>query len=274
MIVDAHLHIWRPAPDYPNPGQTHISPHSDVPVEMLSEYMAEYGVDRAVLVQPRYPGENNSYVADCAAAEPDKYAAVCVVNPDNPAAPDRLRYWVNERGCKGLRLRPRIPGEGSSFGQPEAFPLWESAAALGVVINILAGPEHLPAVGHLANRFPNVAVILDHMAHPDPACGVESPAFQTLLDLARHPNVFVKTTGYYYYSRQRYPYTDCHEFFRALYDCYGAGRLIWGTDFPHVLLTTGYRRSLLMLERFFTFISQAEHRQIMGENAAALYWRT
>ena len=40
------------------------------------EYLTEYGVDRAVLVQPVYPGEDNGYVADYAARRPDRYAAV------------------------------------------------------------------------------------------------------------------------------------------------------------------------------------------------------
>ena len=72
MLIDAHLHVWRAAPDFPNPGGTTVSPLSDVPVEVLRQYMVEFDVDRAVIVQPLYPGEDNSYVADCAAAEPQR----------------------------------------------------------------------------------------------------------------------------------------------------------------------------------------------------------
>jgi predicted TIM-barrel fold metal-dependent hydrolase len=143
---------------------------------------------------------------------------------------------------------------------------------LGIVINILASPPHLGSIAALAERFPDIDIIVDHMAHPDPSGGLESPAFQALLALARYPRVAVKPTGYYYYSQQRYPYADCHTLFRGLYDAFGAGRLIWGSDFPHVLLTTGYRRSLLMQERVYTFLSEAERAQIMGGNASALYW--
>ena len=66
MLVDAHAHVWRAVPNYPEPAATTVSPVSDVPVEILDEYLTEYGVDRAVLVQPVYPGEDNGYVADCA----------------------------------------------------------------------------------------------------------------------------------------------------------------------------------------------------------------
>lgn len=272
MIIDAHVHIWRAAPDYPKPGATIVSPYSDVPMESLSDTMAEHGVDRAVLVQPLFPGFDNSYVADCAAAEPQKYAAVCVVDTSQPDAADQLAYWVTERGCKGLRLRPNMPDEAAIFGTPQTYPVLERATALGVVINIVAQPAHLPAVRHLLERFPNVPVILDHMAHPHVQEGIHAADFQALLDLAQFPNLYIKPTGYYYFSSQRYPYADCWDFFWAVYDRYGAGRLIWGSDFPHVLLKTGYRRSLLMQERVFTYLNEQELRLMMGENAQRLYW--
>jgi len=270
LIVDAHLHIWRAIPDYPNPAATAVSPTSDIPIELLLDYMDEHGVERAVLVQPMYPGEDNSYVADCAA--PDRFAAVCVVDPTTSGAEDRLDYWVRERGCRGLRLRPRFAPEAAVFGDPATYPLWERARDLNIPINLLANPEHLPTVAALAARFPAVPIILDHMAHPDVSAGVNAPAFQRLLDLAQHPNVYVKVTGYYYFTQQRYPFTDCHDFVRALYDRFGASRLIWGSDFPHVLLKTGYRRSLLMQERVYTYLSMSDLDLIMGENAARLYW--
>jgi L-fuconolactonase len=272
LIVDAHVHVWRAMRDYPTPTTTAVSPLSDVPVELLRQYMDEYGIDRSVLVQPQYPGEDNSYVADCAAADPARFAAVCVVNPINPGAADRLEYWVRERRCRGLRLRPRFPSEGVVFGSLATLPLWERAHALNIVISLLANPEHLPAVASLADQFPDVPIVLDHMAHPDVAAGPQAQAFQALLNLARYPHVYIKVSGYYYYSRQSYPYADCHALFRALYDCFGPTRLIWGSDFPHALLKVGYRRSVLLQQRVYPFLSQADLELIMGRNAERLYW--
>jgi L-fuconolactonase len=273
MIIDAHLHVWRAVPDYPNPAATTVSPVSDVPVELLNEYMAEHGVERAVLVQPMYPGEDNSYVADCAAAEPDRFAAVCVVDPHKPDAADRLEYWVKERGCKGLRLRPRLAGEAQIFGHPSTYPLWERAGQLGTVINVLANPEHLSTVAALAERFPDIPIVIDHMGTPDPQGGAASAGFQSLLALAHFPHVYIKVSGYYYFSRQPYPYTDCHDLFRAVYERFGTARLIWGSDFPHVLLKSVYQRALMLHQRAFPFLTDGDLQLIMGDNAARLYWR-
>lgn len=272
MIVDAHLHVWRGMQNYPNPLSTILSPASDIPVDVLLEYMAEFEVDRAVLVQPTYPGEDNSYVADCAAADRDRFVAVCVVDPRMPGAEDRLEYWVRERGCRGLRLRPRIPAESAVFGDPATYPLWERARTLKIAINVLANPEHLAALQPLVDRFSDVPILVDHMAHPDVSAGVRSPEFQRLLALSRYPKVCVKPTGYYYYSRSAYPYADCHDFFRALYDSFGPSRLVWGSDFPHVLLKTGYRRNMQLQQRAYPFLTSADLALMLGENAAQIYW--
>jgi len=273
MIVDAHLHVWKPAPDFPDPGATTVSPQCDVPLELFAQYMDEYGVNRGVLVQPLYPGEDNSYVADAAAGQPDRYKAVCVVDPRKPDAADRLEYWAGERGCKGLRLRPEVPEEGEVFGRPSTFELWKAAGRLGVVVNLLTGFTHLPAVAAMARRFPHVRVIIDHMAHPPVGAGPRTAVYRPLLSLADLPNVRVKVSGAYYCSRQPYPHQDCAELLRVLYDQFGPGRLIWGSDFPHVLLKSGYLRSLKWLERLAPFLSGEEVWAIMGGNASRLYWK-
>lgn len=272
MTIDAHLHVWRATTTYPNPLVTHVSPFSDVPIELFKEYMDELDVAGAVLVQPLFPGTDNSYVADCAANEPNKFAAVCVVDPRDPDAPNQLRYWANERGCRGIRIRPRIPGEETTFGDPSTFPLWEQAIASNVVVSVLANPPHLPTLAQLAERFPQANIVVDHLAHPDVSKGVNAPDFQNLLTLSQFPNVYIKTTGYYYFSKMRYPWKDCWEFFRAVYDRFGAQRLIWGSDFPHVLLTTGYRRNMLLQQRFYNFLTTSEYQSLMHDNAANLYF--
>ena len=272
MVVDAHLHVWRAVPDHPQPSATIVSPCSDVPVELLRQYMAEHGVDKAVLVQPLYPGEDNSYVADCAAVDPSHLAAVCYVDPRREGADQSLRYWVKERGCSGLRIRPSVPGEEVAFGQASSYPVWEAAGELGIAINLLMQKEHIPALAVLAEQFPQVPTLIDHMASPNITAGTGSPAFKSLLNLSRFPQVSVKVSGYYYHSDQGWPYRDCHPIFKALYDAYGAKRLIWGSDFPHVILKSSYASVLALQERFYTYLSSTDVAAIMGGNAEAVYW--
>ena len=270
--VDAHLHVWRAAAAGDSQVATIVPPSIDVPIELVAAYLDEHGVDRAVLVQPVFPGEDNSYVAECARNQPHRFAAVCVVDPTQPGAEGRLAYWVEERGCRGLRLRPRFPREAALFGDPSTFALWRTASRTQTVVSVLAAPEHLPALAELLERFPGVDVIVDHLGHPDLAAGRGRPALLALLKLAMFPRLFVKLSGFYHFTKEHYPYSDCIDSVRILYDRFGAQRLIWGSDFPHVVLTMSYPRSLHWLERECSFIPPAERELILGRNALKLYW--
>ncbi len=269
--VDAHLHVWRAAGGETPGVHTLVPPQTDVPIEMAGETMRQNNIDRAVLVQPVFRGEDNSYVADCARAEPDRFAAVCVVDPRTTAAGERLEHWARQ-GCRGLRLRPRIAEEAAIFGDPASFPLWEAAGRLRLVISILCGPAHAAAIGALAERFPDVAIVIDHMAHPDVKTGVHDANFQQLLGLARHPRVFIKVSGFYHFSAQPFPFLDCWDSIRAVLDRFGPKRLVWGSDFPHVQVQCGYERSLQLPEQALDAWQPANRARVMGLNALELYW--
>lgn len=270
-MIDAHLHVWRAAPG-PTPGiTTLVSPQTDVPLDAARDVMASNTIERAVLVQPVFRGQDNRYVAECARAEPARFAAVCVVDPCTPGAAERLEHWVHQ-GCRGLRLRPRIAAEESIFGDPATYPLWEAAARLGVVVSLLCGPAHLRSVAALAARFPDVSIVVDHLGHPDPAVGTGAAAFRELLDLARQPRVFVKLSGFYHFSDQPFPFPGCWDLIRAVYEHFGPGRLVWGSDFPHVAVTCGYANHLRLPEMALANWSPADREAVMGGNALALYW--
>ena len=269
MIVDAHVHIWKKDPRYPDPSVTIMSPASDIPLELLRHYMDVHGVDRAVLVQPMYPGEDNSLVADAARAEPGRFAAVCVVDPRLPEAPDRLEHWVKERGCRGLRLRPAFAPETGAF---ENDLLWERCRRLRVVVSVLARMEHVEAIARRAGRYADVPIIVDHLAHPDPAAGPGAPPFRAFLALADRPNIFVKPTGFHNFSKRPYPHEDCDDFFKAVLEKFGAHRMIWGSDFPHVLLKAGYGPALSHFERRYACLGRDDRELILARNASRLYW--
>ncbi len=48
--------------------------------------------------------------------------------------------------------------------------------------------------------------------------------------------------------------------------------MIWGSDFPHVLLQSGYAPALHYLERTCDFLDATDLGLILGENASRLYW--
>jgi predicted TIM-barrel fold metal-dependent hydrolase len=133
---------------------------------MLLSLNLTAGIDKTVLVQGYGAYEyDNSYAADCARAHPDKFACVVIVDQRRHGAPERLNYWVEERGARGLRLVTTTEPE-TFLDDPQTFPVWQTAAALGIPICIMTRFRQVALLHTALERFPNVPVALDHLGAP------------------------------------------------------------------------------------------------------------
>lgn len=276
-IVDSHLHVWdeSAAGKDPGPMRMHFSPQSPAPLELFRDYMDEAGVEKAVFVQPWFHHWDNGYIAAARERDPDRFRAVCVVDARGPEAGKALKAW-HARGVTGIRLRPYRGDEGPAgeprLGSEATLPLWEAIAETGTIVCLLFQGTDLRRVPDLLRRFPGVRVVVDHLNNPVPAEGLGQPKFQALLDLAPLPSVFVKISGFHHWCRDRYPYRDGMPFIRAAIQAFGAGRCMWGSDFPHVLAGCGYIRNRNFLAREATFLSADDLDALMHRTAARLWF--
>ena len=109
-IFDIHPHVVSAdTTRYPlNAAFDHVAPYvhaRPVDAEAMLAAMDEAGVAKSVLVHSSMAyGYDCRYAADSAAAHPDRFLAVCAVNPRAPDAVERLRHWIVERGMSGMRI--------------------------------------------------------------------------------------------------------------------------------------------------------------------------
>ena len=236
ISVDTHTHIVSDDFDrYPlNPaglpgGWYREAPHT---AEQLRACMDGAGIDRAVLVQGvgAYSFDN-SYAADAALAYPDRFWSACCIDVVAADAPEKLDYWVGERGMHGVRMFA-IAAPGASWLDDEAtwpLHLLERAEKLGARIIATVVAHQLPQLRTLLTRLPNLVVSLDHCGFSLLASAPWEDA-SDLFGLAEHPGVHLKlTTNVVDGVRERGG--DASAAVEALVDRFGAGRLMWGSDF-------------------------------------------
>ena len=82
----------------------------------------------------------------------------------------------------------------------------------------------------------------------------------------------MKLGGYHHFSRQAFPFEDCWPLARAVHEHFGARRLLWGSDYPHVTLAGGYGENLRQMEEGISGWPVADREAVLGGNAARLYW--
>jgi predicted TIM-barrel fold metal-dependent hydrolase len=267
-IVDSHVHVWKNDPRYPWFPGTKNPPDKDATAEMLLKLMHEAGVQRTVLIQVIFYKWDNRYVADVLKKYPQYFRGVARVNPEDPAAPDHLSQVTEQAGFHGVRISPAADASGDWIRGSLMPPLWKRAEDLKVPMTVLAPVTRLPEVAKLIEQFPDLTVVIDHMA--------DSPLNQPrelekLLALQRFPKVFVKISHSWSLSSQAYPYLDSQRQIKRLYDVFGPKRLMAGSDWPLVEKYCTYAQAIDIARKRIGFLNAEDQRWICGLTAEQVW---
>lgn len=249
-IIDPHVHVWKHDPRFPFAEGARVPPEDRTP-EMLLELMKANNVDKTVIIQVIHYRFDNSYLASVLKQYPKTFQGVARVNPEDPAAPDHLSRQ-KEQGFRGVRLSPAGNASGDWIRGELMPPLWKRCNDLRVPMTILAPITRMPDIGALANKFPDLTIVIDHMAD----CPVNQPQeLEKLIALKRHPKLFVKISHTWQLSKQEYPWRDAQEHVKRLHQAFGPQRLMWATDWPVCLPHATYEQTLRVVRDDMPFLN-------------------
>ncbi|HEV2577674.1 MAG TPA: amidohydrolase family protein [Acidobacteriaceae bacterium] len=266
-LVDSHVHVWETNPRFPFSPGANVPPNVDASPSSLLAKMRSNNISRTVLIQVIHYKWDNRFLVATLRAHPEKFAAVCRVDPQDPAAPDHLSYWTDQ-GCRGVRLSPAANATGDWIRDPLMPPLWKRCEDLKVPMTLLLPVGRLPDIVPLLDKFPALTTVIDHMAD----CPVDdAQGFELLRSLARYPNLYLKVSHPWSLSKLPYPYPDVLAMIARLRDSFGTNRLMWGTDWPIKPELLSYDRRVALYRDHLPFLSKAEHRQLLAGTATRVW---
>lgn len=278
-IVDAHPHVIAADRDrYPFSPLAGSVPDwvlAGLPREGYAAALDDAGIARAVLVQGSMGyGFDNNYVADSAAAQPDRFAGVGAIDLGAPETPERMTYWCRERGLSGFRIFLTAPGMGSAvfelLDEPRTFAVWETAQALGVPMKLQIRPAAFPRVAQLAQRFPDVDLIIDHCAGIALDDGPPFTKATSFFGLARYPRVNVLLSDHVIRAASQGSSTP-RAFFERAVATFGAERMLWGSNFPSSKETV--KELLAISQDAVAFLPESDRAALFAGTALRLYPR-
>ena len=261
-IIDPHVHVWKKDPQFPWAKETTRPPDKDASAEMLLDHMKANGVEKTVIIQVIHYRWDNSYLADVLKRYPNYFQGVARVNPESPAAPDDLSRLVETQKFRGVRISPAGNASGDWIAGPLMAPLWKRCDALKVPMTVLAPVTRMPEVAKLIEQFPDLTVVIDHMADSP----LDKPDLLNLLiALKRYPKVFVKVSHTWSLSKQPYPYLDAQAQVKRLYDAFGPKQLMWATDWPISEAQTTYDKALAMVRDEMKFLNDDDKSWMLSK---------
>ena len=142
-----------------------------------------------------------------------------------------------------------------------------------VPYDLLFFVQHLPHAATVADRFPDLPLVLDHLAKPrikDRSIVDWLPAFR---EAARRPNVHCKLSGMVTEADfENWTPADLGPYVEHALDAFGPDRLLYGSDWPVCLVANaGHRDVLQALETHLVALSADERAAIPGGNAMRFY---
>lgn len=265
MIADSQLHIWAAdTPERPWPPGQAARAHQPTPLtaEKLLTQMDAAGVTRAILVPPSWEGDRNDVVLAAAQRYPDRFAVMGRASLDRPESCEEFESLRKAKGMLGFRFTFHTKDQQKLLTGGAADWLWPAAAAAGVPL-MVHPPHSLPLIDAIAERHPNLRLIIDHLGLMRP--NVDHEAFahlDGLLALAKRPNIAVKASAVTDYSSEPYPFPILHGYLRQVFDAFGPKRMFWGSDISRV--RHPYRQMITLFTEELPWLSEDDKAWIMG----------
>jgi predicted TIM-barrel fold metal-dependent hydrolase len=225
---DCHTHFFGDPEKFALPPRHVYTPEATLPEEMSALHRALH-IERVVIVTPAVYGADNSATLYGMKVRGRNTRGVAVIDSKTPEsdldAMDRV-------GVRGIRV---ISGASGPTDPAVARQVFEAAAkrlkSRNWHIQMYTSLAVISAMKDLVQSSP-VPVVFDHFGGAQAALGLEQPGFADLLDLVRSGKAYAKISGAYRASKQGPDYPDVAPFAQALVAA-NAGRILWGTDWPH-----------------------------------------
>jgi hypothetical protein len=234
MITDCHVNIWNDADVLPHyhTGMARVR-EKDVPAkaDAAAIMAAIANIDRAIVFALNYPETIGIQSADATTAaavraHPEKLTGFAYVDPRRPDALERLRHAHRELGLKGVKYGPIY--NGVPLDDARLVPIFRYCAANDLPVTMHMGTTYTRlyaaelgrplAVEDVALRYPELKLVMAHMAHP---------WFEECIAVVRkQPNVYAEISAIYYRRWQFYNVMTAIEEYQV------ADKIFFGSDFP------------------------------------------
>ena len=267
-MIDAHQHLWRIGENgctWPTAEDGVL--HRDWSLEDFRAEVLPRGVHRTVLVQSQESDRDTDWLLALADEEPLVAAVVGWADLAAVDAPARIAALAARPKLAGLR--PMVQHRPADWYDDRGIDAGLRALAdHGLVLDALIRVPHLPALGRLADRFPQLRIVIDHAAKP--AIGSAQGFagwYPAIAQLAERGNVMCKLSGLLT-ERGEAPAEAIEPYVAAVLDLFGAERVLWGSDWPVLNAASSYG---VWLDMALRLVPRADHGAVFAGTASRVY---
>jgi L-fuconolactonase len=275
MRIDAHQHVWNlEKVEYPWLVPAFGPIYRTIEAAELEPLLKANGIDKTVIVQAMDSYEDTDYMLETA-AQYDWVAGVVGWVPLNKPdeAAKKLEFYTKNPLFKGIRHLIHEEKDPNWVVQDAVIEGLKVLASFGLTFDVVAVlPEHLHHVTTLAEKIPDLKIVIDHLAKPHIKDKQMEPWASLIKKAAAYPNVYAKLSGLNTAADwESWSAADIKPYINYAFDIFGAERLLFGSDWPVANLAGDYTKVWVETNKALEGRSQAEINAVLGGTAIAFY---
>lgn len=271
-MIDAHFHSWQLSRGDYGWLTADLTPiYRDVTPSDWRAAAAPHGITGGVLVQAAPTAAETHFLLEQASAHPEVLGVVGWVDLLANDAPQRIADVARHPKLKGLRPMLQDIVDPRWVLQDALTPSWEAMTELGLVLDWLVKPQHLPHVLTLAARHPRLPMVIDHAAKPHIADQQWEPWASLMTRIALETHAVCKLSGLLTEAGPSPTIDAVHPWGAHVLNTFGAQRVMWGSDWPVLELAGRYADWFEASQHMASTLSPSERDDLFGGTARRTY---
>ena len=276
LKIDAHHHFWdltRPEFDYDwlsAPGHEAIC-QTYLPAT-LAGHIETVGVDKTVLVQTQHTLLENDWALELASQT--DYIAGVVGWVDLTAADieDQLLQYKDQKKFVGIRHITQDEPDDNFIIREDVLGGLKVLEKHHVPFDLLFYVKHLHHAQQLGQQFPELPMVIDHLAKPE----IKHQRFDNweahIKSAAKFPNIMCKLSGMVTEADwANWNPADLKPYIEVTLEAFGPERCMFGSDWPVCELAASYQDVHNALSETIGNLGKSELENIFGETANRFY---
>ena len=273
MRIDAHQHFWDISlltypwmPSDPSPLRRNYLPSDLQPI------LETHRFDGSIVVQAHHSLDEARWLLQLASENSFIKGVVAWVDLTDPQVGQALDELQQDAHFKGVRHLVHDEPDPHWLLRPDVLRGLQELARRGIPYDLLLRPVHLPLVPTLAEKLPDLRMVIDHIAKPSISTGEFDNWARAMENVFPIPNLFCKLSGMITEAAwHNWSASDLRPYVAFVFQGFGPDRLMFGSDWPVCRLAGSWKEVFAACTQAMGPQPMDVREQVLGETATRFY---
>lgn len=272
MIIDSHQHFWKynPTKDTWITSEMQSIQRDFLPKDFLP-VLSDHHIDGCLAIQADQSEDETKLLLGFAAQNEDIKGVVGWVDLKANDLQQKLHHYAQYKKLKGFRHI--VQTESVGFLMNKQFIRGVSSLSdYGYTYDLLISSSQLNEAIPFVHALPHQKIIIDHCAKPNIRTNEIKHWAAAITEIAMASQVYCKLSGLLTEADWRgWKAADFYPYFDIIFKAFGADRILFGSDWPVMLLAGSYTDWIGVVANYLQGFSKQEIAAVMGGNAIKFY---